>query len=102
MENSSAKGRGPARSKGNLPAEVGGYVVSIFKKVRRLHYLGACHMVPGVDYKDYEELGMDRPSPSEYTTYCKKCWGSKGLDPEDDAEVPTGSDPEVMQEEGGF
>ena len=80
-----------------VPKGVGGYVVSISGRIRRLHFIGNCWMTPGVDYKDFEELGWERPDPSRYTTFCKKCW-SCGLSPED--ECDTASDPEVLQEDG--
>ena len=80
-----------------VPKGVGGYVVSISNRIRRLHLIGACWMTPGVDYAEFEELGWERPDPSTYTTFCKKCW-PRGASPED--ECDTASDPEVLQEDG--
>ena len=82
-----------------VPGDVGGYVVSISNRIRRLHLIGACSHTPGVDYREFEELGWSRPDPTAYTTFCKKCWPN-GLSPEDD-EGDTASDPEVLAEEGG-
>ena len=56
-------------------------------------------MTPGVDYYEFEELGWDRPSPSAYTTYCKRCWRDKGPTAEEEEEADTASDPEVLAEE---
>ncbi len=59
-----------------LPEEVKGYVVSISGKhgFRRLHLLGRCHRVLGVDYACYEELGSEMPGPSQYDDVCGQCW----------------------------
>ncbi len=63
-----------------LPAGVKGYVVSISGKkgFRRLHSLGRCWRVPGVDYARYEWLGTDPPGAHLYDDYCGKCWRSTG------------------------
>ena len=53
-----------------------GYVVSIQarSRFRRLHFIGLCHRVPGLDYKIFEVLGDSRPPRSSYTAVCKDCW----------------------------
>ncbi len=67
---------------GRLPQEVSGFVVSISKKrgYRRLHLIGRCHRVPGIDYTDFEELGAAMPEPSKYDGVCGQCWrdGARG------------------------
>ncbi len=61
-----------------VPAEVSGYVVSIVKRGnkdrRKLHYLGLCHLVPGVDYLRFEELGKSLPDVEAYDSVCGRCW----------------------------
>ena len=54
----------------------GDYVISISgkKQLRRLHYYGGCHRVPGVDYLDFENCGSDLPSKCEYDDYFHQCW----------------------------
>ncbi len=59
-----------------LPSDAKGYVVSISKKTgyRRLHALGRCYRVPGVDYAQFELLGEDPPAERLYDGYCAQCW----------------------------
>ena len=54
-----------------------GYVVSISgkKKLRRLHFRGACHRIPGSDYLDFEDYGHKQPKETHYDDYCHQCWG---------------------------
>ncbi len=71
---------------GRLPAGVHGYVVSIGRKsgFRRLHLIGRCHRIPGIDYTLFEELGAQMPPPARYDGVCGQCWrGGRGapLDP---------------------
>ena len=49
-----------------------GYVVSISgkRKVRRLHYVGLCHRVPGLDFPDYECYDDEQPRDTLYDDYC--------------------------------
>ena len=72
-----------------LPLEnaMGKYVVSIQGKsgFRRLHLVGACFRVPGVDYLRYELLGQDIPATSTYHASCRSCWPG-GL-PSDDGAI---------------
>ena len=74
LDASGPVGRHPMRAKPRIPDEVGGYVVAITRGFRRLHLLGACPRVPGIDYHDFEEYGMERPEITEYDDYCKSCW----------------------------
>ena len=62
--------------KGRVPEEARGYVVSISGKrsFRRLHLLGACYRVPGIDYQEYELLGETLPAVTAYDDICGKCW----------------------------
>ena len=66
-----------------LPADQRGYVVSISRRTafRRLHLLGACRRVPGVDYALYELLGEELPAPEQYHDHCHACW-ARGRGPE--------------------
>jgi hypothetical protein len=59
-----------------LPSDARGYVVSISKKTgyRRLHALGRCYRVPGIDYGQYELLGEEVPPERLYDGYCAQCW----------------------------
>ncbi len=61
-----------------LPSDAKGYVVSISKKTgyRRLHALGRCYRVPGIDYGQFELLGEDPPPERLYDGYCAQCWKS--------------------------
>jgi len=72
-----------------LPLEnaTGQYLVSIQGKsgFRRLHLVGACFRVPGVDYLQYELLGQNLPATSTYHASCRNCW-PEGL-PSEDREV---------------
>ena len=90
-------GRRPMRTA--VPKEERGYVISVCGRIRRLHLLGACWMVPGRDYAQWESYGRSRPAPDTYTTFCKRCWGSRGGEPGSEDEVDTASDPEVQEDE---
>ncbi len=68
----------PAENNPRLPSDAKGYVVSISKKTgyRRLHALGRCYRVPGIDYRQFEQLGEDPPPERLYDGYCAQCWKS--------------------------
>ncbi len=53
-----------------------GYIISISskKRIRRLHLMGACHMLPGIDYTNYVVIGDKCPSNDQYDDYCRHCW----------------------------
>ena len=51
--------------------------------MRILHQLGACWMVPGVDYFSFAHYGAVAPSPETYTKVCKWC-ASKATTKESD------------------
>ena len=57
----------------------GCYVVSItgHKRMRRLHFVGACFRVPGIHFCEYEVLGSEAPSPDLYDAICKDCWNDE-------------------------
>ncbi len=71
-----------------VPREAMGYVVSLVKKgkatIRRLHFVGLCHLVPGIDYLRFEEHGRTLPTEEQYDSVCSRCW-PKGI-PERNAE----------------
>ena len=54
-----------------------GYVVSVTRggRHRKLHHVGSCRFVPGVDYKDFEIYGDVMPSKSEVDSRCSWCFG---------------------------
>ena len=58
-----------------------GYVLSLVRRgkhtQKKLHYLGQCHLVPGVDYLNYEWMGPERPDVSVYDSVCTRCWPIK-------------------------
>ena len=52
-----------------------GYVISISDKgLRRLHHRDRCHRIPGLDYKNWRDLGMFAPASNEYDQICRVCW----------------------------
>ena len=53
---------------------MGDFIVSLRRGFRRLHRTGDCHLVPGVDYKDFRVLGSSRPSCEHYDAACKFCF----------------------------
>ena len=48
------------------------------KRIRTLHQLGSCFMVPGVDYLDYIFLGRSFPHSGTFDNVCKQC-AKKGV-----------------------
>ena len=57
-------------------APVKGFVVSVSgkRKVRRLHCVGRCDRIPGVDILDYVLCGEEQPLDTSYDDYCQQCW----------------------------
>ncbi len=88
----------------HLPREVRGYVISMVgrQRTRRLHYLGACHRVPGIDYLDYEELGPNMPDEDSYDLVCRNCWPGQGVEPiADEAEVTSDEEADSLASDRG-
>ena len=58
-----------------------GFVVSITRggKHRKLHHVGSCWRVPGVDYKEYETFGDIMPESSELDSLCDRCFGTTSV-----------------------
>ena len=55
---------------------IGAFVASISSRgFRRLHKVGSCPMVPGVDYGNFEFLGLSRPEADTFGALCKRCFG---------------------------
>ena len=55
---------------------VGAFVASVSsRRFRRLHKVGSCPMVPGVDYGNFEFLGLSRPKADTFGAHCKRCFG---------------------------
>ena len=83
-----------------LPEGVQGCFVSIGRNgFRRLHYAGACPRVPGLDYKNFEEMGLSLPDASEYNDYCRSCWRGDARPAEDDDEAEVSSAASSSDEE---
>ena len=63
---------------------VQGYVISVTRggRHRKLHHVGSCRFVPGVDYRQYEVYGDVMPGMSEMDSRCSWCFGrGPGIDP---------------------
>ena len=61
-----------------------GYCVSITRngRHRKLHHVGSCRRVPGVDYKEFDCYGEVLPEAHELDSRCKDCFGTTSvLDP---------------------
>ena len=43
------------------------------KKVRSLHQLGKCYLLPRVDFMNYTFAGNTFPKKAEYDTVCRLC-----------------------------
>ena len=96
-------------SPGRFPSGVTGYAVSISgcQRIRRLHFMGACFRVPGLDYLDFEILGDSIPNSDLYDVYCGQCWaGGEGppraLDAEEveDGDTSSSEDSEAPEVQG--
>lgn len=57
---------------------MGQYVVSVVANRRRLHRIGNCYRIPGIDYANFEVLGEGEPDRSLYTSWCQFCWRGQG------------------------
>ena len=78
-----------------LTADAQGYFISISARVglRKLHKLHRCHRVPGIDYLDWEEMGLTCPAADAYDSICKDCWRpGKGAKPGDDDPAADGKE----------
>jgi hypothetical protein len=76
-ETGRAKRRGPRLLfSDRLPPDERGYVVSVQVRTnfKCLHFLGACHRIPGLDYRHFELLGIEKPEQHKYHTICNDCW----------------------------
>ena len=64
-----------------------GYVISITRggRHRKLHNVGSCRLIPGLDYKEYEVWGARLPPSSELNSRCGNCFGSSALAPVEEA-----------------
>ena len=75
-----------------------GYVISVTRgdKHRKLHHVGSCRLIPGLDYKKFEVWGAELPPSSELNSRCMNCFGSSALVPveevSDDASVTSSSE----------
>ena len=59
---------------------VQGYVISVTRggRHRKLHHVGSCRCVPGVDHNEFEVYGDVMPSNAEVDSRCTWCFG-RGL-----------------------
>ena len=76
VHRTSVQGKSPkeARAKIRAAPEPGFYICrSGKKKVRTLHPLGRCYLLPGVDYMDYTFAGNATPKRSEYDGVGRLC-----------------------------
>ena len=63
-----------ARARIRETLEEGFYVcLSGKRKIRTLHRLGACYLLPGVDYLEYEFQGRTVPRSTQYDCVCSLC-----------------------------
>jgi hypothetical protein len=69
----------PGVSRYNINEEVppvGAFVACVSSRsFRRLHKVGSCPMVPGVDYGNFDFLGMAMPKADTFDVHCKRCFG---------------------------
>ena len=66
-----------------------GFVVSVTRggRHRKLHHIGSCKQVPGVDYKTFEVFGDVMPGNHQLDSLCGRCFGTTSLPDEiEDAE----------------
>ena len=68
-------GKSPKEARASIRAalEPGFYVSCSGKKVRYLHQLGKCYLLPGVDFINYTFAGNTFPKKAEYDTVCRLC-----------------------------
>ena len=82
------------KSASRIPDGEVGYVLSLVRRGRRmhkkLHYLGQCHLVPGVDYLRYDWIGPQRLGAEFYDSVCTRCWPAK--DAEEDEATSSGTE----------
>ena len=60
------------------PIVPGSFVVSWVKGFRRLHKVGECYLIPGVDYIKYSAFGSTCPTSESYDATCKLCFKTAG------------------------
>ena len=60
-----------------------GYVISITRggRHRKLHHVGSCRLIPGLDYKFFEVWRAELPHVSQLNSRCGKCFGTSALAP---------------------
>ena len=62
---------------------LGSFVASVQKSgFRRLHIIGGCTRVPGIDYASFHSFGLTRPPASEYHKACRQCFNEKDSETE--------------------
>jgi hypothetical protein len=76
------------------------YVVSVTakQKMRRLHRVGWCWRVPGLDYRSFRALPGE-PGASDFDLCCKDCWRS-GLRVESRSELVGGESSQLLSATG--
>ena len=53
---------------------------------RKLHHIGSCKQVLGVDYKTFEVFGDVMPGKRQLDSLCGRCFGTTTLPDEEEAE----------------
>ena len=56
-------------------------------KVKTLPMLGSCYALPGVDYLQFEYLGLSFPPVASFDIICRSC-GRNIDNPDEDSDVP--------------
>ena len=77
-----------------IPEGEVGYVLSLVRRGKqihkKLHYLGQCHLVPGVDYLRYDWIGPQRLGLEFYDSVCTRCWPIKDAGEDETTSSDTG------------
>ena len=63
-----------ARAAAEVEPPPSGFVVSITKQVRRLHFVGSCYRIPGEHYRSFDKWGTFLPPAAEIGVVCKNCF----------------------------
>ena len=69
------------------------------KKVRIVHQLGRCYILPSVDYMDYTSAGIVVPKNSEFDGVCRLCAREGLQDGEDSSATVSSSSPLMVPAE---
>ena len=103
---SAALGQNPKEARERLRAALapGFYLVtSTFRNLKILHRLGSCYLIPGVDYQQFQYMGVLMPPKSQYEQICKLCarTGTAATEGSSCSETTSSSDAESTGSGGG-